>query len=301
MRVVDLFAGGGGMSMGFMQAGFDIKAAFDNWLPATHLYRANFKHPIFELDLSGSMAYREVEKWHPEVIIGGPPCQDFSSAGKRDEALGRADLTVAFAKIVSKVRPQYFVMENVERAQGSVALRKALRSFKRAGYGVTTRVLNASYCGVPQNRKRLFVVGALGGQDGFLNDIFDQRLDKKPMTLRDYFGDSLGLEHYYRHPRSYKRRGVFSIDEPSPTVRGVNRPVPKGYPGHPGDTAPVASNIRPMTTRERSWIQTYPRDFQLEGTKTDLEQIIGNAVPINLALFVARSLAQFSRKVSASR
>lgn len=112
------------------------------------------------------------------------------------------------------------------------------------------------------------------------------------MTLRDYFGNKLGFEHYYRHPRSYKRRGVFSIDEPSPTIRGVNRPVPDGYPGHAGDTAPVASGVRPLTTKERSLVQTFPESFELVGTKTDLEQIIGNAVPVKLAEFVANAVRE---------
>ena len=110
--------------------------------------------------------------------------------------------------------------------------------------------------------------------------------------MHDYLGSSLGLEHYYRHPRSYARRGVFSIHEPSPTVRGVNRPVPPNHPGHPGDTAPVAS-VRPLTTLERSYIQTFPQDFNWPGTKTNLEQMIGNAVPVKLGRYVADCIRQY--------
>ncbi|OKH44223.1 DNA (cytosine-5-)-methyltransferase, partial [Calothrix sp. HK-06] len=99
----------------------------------------------------------------------------------------------------------------------------------------------------------------------------------------------------YRHPRTYQRRGIFSIDEPSPTIRSVNRPVPKSYRGHPGDAAPISSNLRPLTTIERSYIQTFPKDFifdEQNQSKTDLEQMIGNAVPVKLAEFVARCLLQ---------
>lgn len=116
------------------------------------------------------------------------------------------------------------------------------------------------------------------------------------MTIRTYFNSidkALDIEHYYRHPRSYKRRGVFSIDEPSPTVRGVNRPIPKTYQPHPGDAALVSLNVRPLTTLERSYIQTFPNNFIFQGSKTDLEQLIGNAVPVKLAEYVSSCLAQY--------
>jgi DNA (cytosine-5)-methyltransferase 1 len=103
----------------------------------------------------------------------------------------------------------------------------------------------------------------------------------------------LPFEHYYRHPRSYARRAVFSIDEPSPTIRGVNRPIPKGYPGHAGDPVPVSRDMRALTTQERAWIQTFPVDFKLPGTKSDSEQVIGNAVPVKLAEYVASKLMHY--------
>ena len=96
----------------------------------------------------------------------------------------------------------------------------------------------------------------------------------------------------FEYSRSYARRGVFSIHEPSPTVRGVNRPVPKDHPGHPGDTAPVGS-VRPLTTLERSYLQTFPPGFHWPGTKTNLEQMIGNAVPVELGHYVAECINQY--------
>ena len=105
-----------------------------------------------------------------------------------------------------------------------------------------------------------------------------------------HFGDSLGTEHYYRHPRSYARRGVFSIDEPSPTIRGVNRPIPPGYAGHPGDSAPI-EHARPLTTAERAAVQTFPADYEFCGPATAREQMIGNAVPPRLAEYVANAVS----------
>jgi DNA (cytosine-5)-methyltransferase 1 len=294
-RVVDLFAGGGGMSLGFQQSGFHIICAIEKWRPAIQIYRANFKnHPVIDVDLSNeSVAIDTINQFQPEIIIGGPPCQDFSSAGKRDEMQGRANLTINFSNIIAACQPEYFVMENVSRATRSDAFKKAIMSFKYAGYGLTIKILDAAYCGTPQFRKRLFVIGVRGGKDESLNDYLELGLARKPMTLRDYFGDQLGLTHYYRHPRSYARRGIFSIDEPSPTIRGVNRPIPKGYPGHLGDPKVLDENIRSLTTFERAQIQTFPINFILPGCKTDIEQIIGNAVPVKLAEYVARCLARY--------
>ncbi|MHB1697774.1 MAG: DNA cytosine methyltransferase [bacterium] len=292
LKTVDLFAGCGGLTLGFKKAGFNIVAAFDNWEPAIEVYKANIKsHPIYNMDLSeDSIEY--ISGFRPDVIIGGPPCQDFSSAGKRDESLGRADLTVAFAKMISGVKPKYFVMENVDRALKSRVFKTASKIFKDSGYGLTVKVLNASNCGVPQTRKRLFVIGELNGKDGFLEKPLNDNLTN-PITLRQYFKNKLSFEYYYRHPRSYARRAVFSIDEPSPTIRGVNRPVPKGYKGHPGDKTIICTDIRALTTKERCMIQTFPANFKLKGVKTEDEQLIGNAVPVKLAEYVAKKLSEY--------
>lgn len=293
MRTVDLFAGCGGMSLGFQNAGFELVAAFDNWQAAVEVYQANFNHPVHPIDLGQVADYSIFEQAKPQLIIGGPPCQDFSSAGKRDENLGRADLTITFADTVAAVRPQWFVMENVERIIKSQSLNIAKEQFKQAGYGLSETILDASLCGIPQKRKRYFLVGHLNSPDNILLPYFARNTNTKPMTVHDYLGDRLGVEYYYRHPRSYQRRGIFSIYEPSPTVRGVNRPVPGTYKQHPGDAGPVTPALRPLTTVERSYLQTFPESFVFAGSKTDLEQMIGNAVPVKLAEFVARCIIEY--------
>lgn len=298
MRVLDLFSGCGGLSLGFMNAGYEIAAAFDYWLPAIRVYQLNFDHPIFEKDLSNftDADIEEFARYQPDMIIGGPPCQDFSSAGKRDETLGRADLTIEFANIVTKLQPQWFVMENVDRAITSKAYQKAFEIFKQHDYGLTRMILDASYCGVPQSRKRLFLIGELGGKHHALEPYLRKNMATKPMTVKAYFGDEINIEHYYRHPRSYKRRAVFSIDEPSPTIRGVNRPIPPRYQPHPGDTTTLEKTptLRPLTTLERSQIQTFPKSF-LWGdlNKADTEQMIGNAVPVKLAEYVGLCIKEY--------
>lgn len=298
MNVVDLFAGCGGMSLGFQNAGFNIAAAYDNWDKAVATYRYNFSHPAIKADLMDADSIsKDITKFKPDMIIGGPPCQDYSSAGKRDEEGGRAILTIKYAEIVCKVSPEWFVMENVHNISKYKKIYEAIDMLKAHGYGVSHTILNAAQCGVPQKRKRFFMVGHKGDQDGFFDSFFKRHLSPKEMTMRDYFGDSLGISAYYRHPRSYARRGIFSIDEPSPTIRGVNRPIPAGYQIRENDASQTKDGIRPLTMRERASVQTFPENFQFFGSKSDIEQMIGNAVPVNLANFVASAIKEYEAEM----
>lgn len=294
MRVVDLFSGCGGLSLGFENAGFDVVAAYDNWQPAIAVHKANFTHPIFNVNLSDeNIAVKHISEYQPNMIIGGPPCQDFSSAGKRDENNGRGDLTISYAKIISALKPSWFVMENVSTITKSTKLAVARDMFKQSGYGLTQIVLNAALCGVPQRRKRFIMIGHLGEQDDFMLETIKSRVSNKEMTVKDYFGEHIDVEYYYRHPRSYARRGIFSVNEPSPTIRGVNRPIPDGYKIHSNDPIQSLAGVRPLTTKERSMIQTFPENFIFVGGKSDLEQMIGNAVPVKLGEFIASAINSY--------
>ena len=283
------------MSLGFQKAGFNILAGFEHWDTAILCYKRNFKHPVEDIDLSNEEhAIEIITKYNPDIIIGGPPCQDFSGAGKRIEG-ERANLTISYAKIVSKILPKYFVMENVERVTNSNAYKEARNIFKEAGYGLTEKVLDASFCGVPQKRKRFFCIGQKNGMDGFLDVLLSTNQSIFPMTVREYFENQnydITIEYYYRHPRSYQRRGIFSIDEPSPTIRGVNRPKPIKYLKHKGDPCDP-EGIRNLSFLERALIQTFPENFIWDDSPYLTEQMIGNAVPVNLARYVASCLLRF--------
>ena len=295
MKCIDLFSGCGGLSLGFEKSGFEVVAAFEYWEPAIEVYKNNFTHPIFNQDLTNEQeAIEKIRMFSPDLIMGGPPCQDFSSAGKRDITQGRADLTYHFANIVCAIKPKWFVMENVEQIKKSHILEDVIEQFEYTGYGLTAVILDASLCGVPQSRTRFFLIGHMGVQHNQLTGILRKNLSEKKMTIRDYLGDQLGVNVYYRHPRNYNRRGIFTIDEPSPTVRGVNRPIPKGYTLNSCDPENVdLQNVRPLTTIERSYLQTFPNTFKFSGTKTNLEQMIGNAVPVNLGAFIANAIKEY--------
>lgn len=283
------------MSLGFQEAGFNILAGFEHWSSAISCYKKNFSHPVEDIDLSNiDVSVKSIAKYSPDIIIGGPPCQDFSGAGNRIEG-DRADLTIAYAKIIREISPKYFVMENVERAASSNAYKNARVIFKDAGYGLTEKVLDASFCGVPQKRKRFFCIGYKNGSDSFLDGLLSTNQSVFPLTVRKYFEQenySLSIEYYYRHPRSYKRRAIFSVDEPSPTIRGVNRPKPNNYKKHCGDLV-SPDGVRNLTALERSLIQTFPLNFIWDDSSASTEQMIGNAVPVKLAYYVATCLMRF--------
>ena len=113
MKCIDLFSGCGGLSLGFEKSGFEVVAAFEYWEPAIEVYKNNFTHPIFNQDLTNEQeAIEKIRMFSPDLIMGGPPCQDFSSAGKRDITQGRADLTYHFAIFFCAIKPKWFVLES---------------------------------------------------------------------------------------------------------------------------------------------------------------------------------------------
>lgn len=301
LKVADLFSGAGGMSLGFQAAGFDIVAAFDRWRTAVECYSRNLPgHAVFEQDLSDVVFVSSLLRSKEiDVIIGGPPCQDFSTAGKKVEG-ERANLTKSFARIVAEVRPRFFVMENVQSAKRSKAFSFARATFKSAGYGLTEIVLDASYCGVPQRRKRFFCIGILHGKDNALAETLISRQTDLPCTVRDCFEGMPPMRFYYAHPRTYRRRAIFSIDEPAPTIRsGGSRPMPPDYKRHPADpVVPATERIRALTMEERAALQMFPTNYIWSESRIDNELLISNAVPVGLAKFVGDALLAFIKKPS---
>ena len=187
-------------------------------------------------------------------------------------------------------------MENVARVSSSAAYKKAV-AVLRTVYGLTEKVLDASFCGVPQNRKRFFCIGGLGEEDGFLDMELSSFQSVLPLSVRKYYeqnGYGLLFDYYYRHPRTYKRRAVFSVDEPAPTIRGVNRPKPEGYRRHPADPVEPDGVVQ-LTYKDRARIQTFPDWFDWGDNPTAIEQMIGNAVPVKLAEYVASCIDRYSQ------
>lgn len=295
LNVIDLFCGCGGLSLGFTRAGFNVVGAYDCWDIALDCYNLNFDHKATNLDLSCvDEVIKTVKKKDFLMIIGGPPCQDFSSAGIRKENK-RAELTKSFASIIAECRPKFFLMENVDPAKKSIAYLQAKEIFEHSGYGLTELSLDASYFGVPQRRRRFIVIGGLGEKQDFIRDIVLAKKTEFALTVKEKYPD-FDVDYYYRHPRSYSRRGIFSIAEPSPTIRGVNRPIPSNYKFHRGDKT-TGKDVRALTSFERALIQTFPKDYKWPTvSKQTLDQLIGNAVPVEFAKTLAQSIREYIEK-----
>ncbi len=164
MTAVDLFCGAGGLALGLEAAGFRVLTAVDKWKAAVETYNINFEHGAREEALDWDTALPDAD-----LFAGGPPCQGFSSAGRRSPKDARNSLVAVFAHLVAKHRPSAFIFENVEgfltgdEGRWVVDL---LTPLVKAGYCVSVRKVNAANFGVPQHRKRVLVVGGLGWSPG---------------------------------------------------------------------------------------------------------------------------------------
>lgn len=157
---VDLFCGCGGLTQGFRQAGFQTLFAADHFDAATVTFARNLGENCNSLEIN-----EQIELPHADVIVGGPPCQGFSSAGPRRENDHRNTLVSVFAKVVARERPKAFVFENVEgflTADRGTRVFELLRPLVDAGYRIHLRKINAANYGVSQHRKRVIAVGGLG-------------------------------------------------------------------------------------------------------------------------------------------
>ena len=189
---IDLFSGCGGLSLGFEMAGYKCLLAIDNWKDALTTY--TFNNPEVNTlcaDLS-SISPKEISKRYGlsrvDVIVGGPPCQGFSVAGKRDVNDKRNELYKSFVEFVKTLSPKAFVMENVPNilSMGNGTIKDSIvKDFENLGYNVVYKVLTASNYGVPQKRRRAVFVGMKDGRQFQFPDI----LTNTPITSKDAISD----------------------------------------------------------------------------------------------------------------
>ncbi len=200
---VDLFCGAGGLSLGFERAGFRVICAVDNSTAAVLTYNQNFSCQATALDLS----LADLRLPAADVIVGGPPCQGFSSAGMRRPGDPRNSLVAKFANIVAERRPRAFVFENVEgflTAHGGAFVLDLLAPLLGAGYRIHLQKVNAANFGVPQHRKRVIAVGGLG---------FDPSLPRPTHTAFGAPGALLASEHLPLAPAVAE--AIRSLPEPA--------------------------------------------------------------------------------------
>jgi len=190
--VIDLFCGCGGLSYGFIEAGFDVLLGIDNWKDAISTFEnthKNAKGIVVDLfketpnEISKQTSIKDID-----IIIGGPPCQGFSIAGKRIIDDERNQLYKSFVSFVKYHQPKVFLMENVPNivSMGKGVVKDSIiEDFVKLGYTVVYKVLLASDYGVPQNRRRAFFVGTKNNKEF----IFPEPTTKNPISAKDAISD----------------------------------------------------------------------------------------------------------------
>lgn len=198
LRTLDLFSGAGGLSLGFHKAGFHTVAAIDNNAPALETFSKNFiGSKTYNIDLSdiNNPAFTEIQ--NIDVMLGGPPCQGFSIAGKRDINDPRNTLFISYLKLVEKYSPKAVVIENVPNIlsmnKGDFA-NQIVAGLNQLGYDVCVLKLNAAEFGVPQSRKRAFFIGLKEGM--FPIHELEALKVSSPVTTEDALSDLPLLEEY---------------------------------------------------------------------------------------------------------
>ena len=165
MKYLDLFCGAGGLSLGFSQAGWECVGAVDSWDDAVRTYRRNFpKHSVLLGDIAKfNPGYFGLRVGNVDWVIGGPPCQGFSTVGKREREDPRNALVCHFSRS-SRIVPLGFLVENVVGLRDMKFVVDVRRLFERMGYHVDVAVLRSADFGVPQLRHRIFFVGRNDGR-----------------------------------------------------------------------------------------------------------------------------------------
>lgn len=321
LKVVSFFAGAGGLDLGFEQAGFDVVWANEYDKEIWGTYEHN--HLNTELDTRNIVNIHEDEVPECDGIIGGPPCQSWSEAGAlRGINDKRGQLFFDFIRILKAKQPKFFLAENVSgmllpRHKEALANIKAM--FQEAGYSLSFKLLNAADYDVPQDRRRVFFIGIR--QDlGFAFEFPESKFHKT--TLKQVIADLKdtaipALEKNYSNgldckiPNHEYMTGGFSTiymsrnrvrgwDEQSFTIQAGGRHAPihpqapkmKFIEQNKRVFVPNKEHLyRRLSVRECARIQTFPDEFIFHYDKVAAGyKMIGNAVPVNLAKFLALSI-----------
>lgn len=320
MRVASLFSGAGGLDKGFEIAGFETVWANEYDSSIWDTFKHNF--PNTYLDQRSIVDVDSSDVPDVDGLIGGPPCQSWSEAGAgRGIEDQRGQLFLDYIRILKDKQPKFFLAENVSgilHEKHRVAFQGILKSFSEAGYDVYYELLNANDYEVPEDRKRVIIIGFR--KDLRVQFSFPQPLNVRP-TLRDALNNLpepssskdgrrpqelvLPIPNHEYMLGSFStifmsRNRVRSWDEPSFTIQAGARHAPI-HPQAPTMVKTGKDNFefvpgkeglyRRLSVRECARIQTFPDDFVFRYTKiSDGYKMIGNAVPVLFAKHLAISI-----------
>lgn len=333
LRTLDLFAGAGGLTLGFEQCGLGFTPVFAVEIDpaAVMTYKRNFGCHVWDGPIESLDAFPDVD-----VIIGGPPCQGFSPLGRDRDDFSRARLNslwTHYLRAVRQVMPRAFVIENVPEFQKSAQFAELLRLMstdrKLRQYAYGYGVLNAADYGVPQRRRR----GILVAVRGTAPVLWPPKATHGPAsdsgapyaTVREAIGDLPLIPtgenwHIGRNPRPSSLERYRAIPEGGNRFDlQRNRPdlTPRCWANKPSGTTDVMGRLwwdrpsltirteffkpekgrylhpsahRPITHREAARLQSFPDNFEFEGSKIEVARQIGNAVPPRLGEAIARHI-----------
>ncbi|NET03450.1 MAG: DNA cytosine methyltransferase [Symploca sp. SIO2B6] len=304
LLVVDLFAGCGGLSLGFEAQGFETHG-WEMDADSCATYRRNLKGKCTQFVLTP-----ETDLPAASVLIGGPPCQPFSVGGKQKGLKDSRDGFPIFLSAVKRLRPKIWLFENVRGLlyRNKWYLDEITQVLQSLGYIIEIKLLNAVDFGVPQNRQRLIVIGHQG------NFKFTQLLEKK-ISAGEALGElafetppeskflTASMDKYiakYEKASCCKRPRDLNLDKPARTLTCRN------LAGATGDMHRIKlpdGRRRRLLLREAARLQSFPDWFEFVGTETSCFNQIGNAVSPLFAFHLAgmvRNYLESNQRLSSS-
>ena len=318
LNVLDLFCGCGGMSKGLTDSGLNIIAGIDIWDKAVESYNKNYEHKAYCEDITKLPPEKFNELYNKEnkkidIIVGGPPCQSYSIAGKRDINDPRNSLFMEFVKYLSYYSPKAFIMENVigmlsKKTANDEKVIDIIMEQLSQNYNCVINKLYASDFEVPQNRRRVIIIGIRKDLNIIPKEIepfvksVDNRIPVRNILLpknevdKSYYLSERALQGIENKKEINKEKGygfkaqVLDLDKPSYTI-----PARYWKDGYDALVKYSDTELRRLTILELKRIQSFPDNYIIEGTKKDIIMQIGNAVACRFAYHLGNYIKNILR------
>lgn len=288
--VISTFAGGGGSSLGYSMAGFRELLAVECDQNAVDTFRLNFPDvPVYhgdiaKLSVEECLKLANIKPGELNIFDGSPPCQGFSTAGKRDMSDDRNQLFREYVRLLRGLKPKVFVMENVSgmvKGKMKLIFAEILRELKASGYKVSARLLNAKYFHVPQSRERMIFIGV---REDLGIEPSHPKAESREIVVKNAFagiiddGDAKQLTPRYQQYWKDAGQGG-TVGKQDCVLRLHEKQVALTLQKSEGNGAPYhPTKCRAISTEERKRIGSFPFGFKFI-TRESATERIGNSVP----------------------
>lgn len=300
---ISLFCGAGGSSLGYTWAGFNELLAIDYEKHAVETFRLNFKSPVWLRDIKTVtsqeiMEFCKIKKGELTLLDASPPCQGFSTAGKRKIDDVRNTLFMEFVRLIDELEPKIFVMENVSgmiKGKMKGVFNEIIRTLNDLNrYNIKARLINAKYYDVPQSRQRLIIIGVRN--DLQKEPVFSEKC--KIITVKEAFQDlkinKNGLEltklysYYWRGAKQGDRVGKIGSARKLKLNDCANTMVKSEGNGglyHP-------TECRKLHEIELKRISSFPDNYIFKLNRKKMQEKLGNSVPPKFMFHIAKTLKE---------